>query len=130
MRGVTALLAPLAQSTAADRYRGLPSPARRKRAAHDPARPRQPSRSHRPWTVIAKDDTTVSAGGGALPATRYRIRVSETLKGQAASGDVIEVRLLAALKAVSADGVRRGPVFRGRAASVLRFYRWHVHGRR
>jgi hypothetical protein len=61
--------------------------------------------------VIARDDTTVSAGGGALPATRYQIRVSETLKGQAASGDVIEVRLLAAPKAVSANGVRRGPVF-------------------
>jgi hypothetical protein len=61
-------------------------------------------------TVIAQDDTSVSAGGGSLPATLYRIRVSETLKGSAASGDVIEVRLLARPKATTAGLARRGTV--------------------
>lgn len=59
-------------------------------------------------TVIAKDDTTINAGGGTLPATRYRIRVAETFKGAAASGAVIEVQLLARPKTATSGGLRRG----------------------
>jgi hypothetical protein len=60
-------------------------------------------------TVTAKDDGTITVAGGTLPATVYRIRVSESLKGPAAGGDTIEVRLLARPK----DGgtmLRRGTV--------------------
>jgi hypothetical protein len=59
-------------------------------------------------TVIAEDDTTVSAGGGQLPATLYQIRIAETLKGSTAGGEVIEVRLLAQPKTTSAGSARRG----------------------
>jgi hypothetical protein len=61
-------------------------------------------------TVIAQDDATVSVGGGALPATLYRIRVDETLKGSAVAGEVIEVRLLAQPKNPAAGPLRRGTV--------------------
>jgi hypothetical protein len=61
-------------------------------------------------TVIAKDETTVTAGGGSLPATRYRIRVAETLKGAAAAGSVIEVQLLSAPKSAPAGALRRGTI--------------------
>ena len=60
-------------------------------------------------TVIAQDDTTVSAGGGQLPATLYRIQVAETLKGSAANGEVIEVRLLARPKNTG-TAMRRGTI--------------------
>jgi hypothetical protein len=59
-------------------------------------------------TVVASDDTTVSVGGGRLPATLYRIRVEESLKGSAASGDVIEVRMLARPKNQPQGRFRRG----------------------
>jgi hypothetical protein len=59
-------------------------------------------------TVIAGDDTTVSAGGGQLPATAYRIRVAEMLKGAPASGDLLDVRLLARPKAAPTGSLRRG----------------------
>jgi hypothetical protein len=62
-------------------------------------------------TVIAEDDTAVSAGGGQVPATLYRIRVAETLKGSTAGGEVIEVRLLAQPKTTTAGSTRRGTLF-------------------
>ena len=44
-------------------------------------------------TVLAADEGTVTAGGGALPIVIYKIRVDEALKGEAGQGDVIDVRL-------------------------------------
>jgi hypothetical protein len=44
-------------------------------------------------TVIAADESTVSAGGGRLPIVVYRIQVNEVIKG-AVPGGVLEVRLL------------------------------------
>jgi hypothetical protein len=61
-------------------------------------------------TVIAGDDTTVTAGGGQLPAMAYRIRVAETLKGAAAASGLLDVRLLARPKAAPAGSLRRGTV--------------------
>jgi hypothetical protein len=61
-------------------------------------------------TVIAEDGVTVAAGGSELPATHYRIRVDETLKGAAASGEVIDVRVLASPKATAAGPLRRGTI--------------------
>jgi hypothetical protein len=61
-------------------------------------------------TVIAADESRVSAGGGMLPIVVYRIRVSEVVKGSV-SGDVLEVRLLSPGKATTA---------RSRATSLFR----------
>jgi hypothetical protein len=63
-------------------------------------------------TVLAADEGTVAAGGGNLPIVTYRIRVDEALKGSVASGDVIEVRLLATAKQLSAGPERRASVLR------------------
>lgn len=59
-------------------------------------------------TVIDQDDTMVTAGGGSLPATLYRITVAEALKGAVKAGDTIEVRLLARPKVAAASQFRRG----------------------
>jgi hypothetical protein len=53
-------------------------------------------------TVISADESVVSAGGGMLPITVYRIRVSEVVKGSVPAGDVLEVRLLSPGKATTA----------------------------
>ena len=58
-------------------------------------------------TVLTADESTVSAGGGNLPTTTYRIRVDEALKGSASAGEVIEVRLLASMKQASSGSLRR-----------------------
>ena len=68
-------------------------------------------------TVIAEDGVTVAAGGSELPATHYRIRVDETLKGAAASGEVIDVRVLASPKATAAGPLRRGTILQDLPAS-------------
>jgi hypothetical protein len=62
-------------------------------------------------TVIASDESTVSAGGGAVPIVTYRIRVEESLKGGAAAGETIEVRLLGRPKQAIGGSLRRGPFF-------------------
>jgi hypothetical protein len=59
-------------------------------------------------TVLAVDDTSVPVGVGTLSATVYRIRVAETLKGSAAPGEVIEVRLLAPPKTPRTGRFARG----------------------
>ena len=51
-------------------------------------------------TVIAEDGVTVAAGGSELPATHYRIRVDETLKGAAPAARSSTCGVLAAPKAV------------------------------
>jgi hypothetical protein len=63
-------------------------------------------------TVLAADEGTVAAGGGNLPIVNYRIRVDEALKGSVASGDVIEVSLLAPSKQISAGPDRRASLLR------------------
>ncbi len=63
-------------------------------------------------TVLAADESTVSAGGGNLPTITYRIRVDEALKGNVTAGDVIEVRLLASMKQASSGSLRRGTPLR------------------
>ena len=63
-------------------------------------------------TVVAAEEGTVSAGGGNIPVVAYRIRVDEALKGSVASGDVIEVRLLASTKQASSGKLRRAAVLR------------------
>lgn len=63
-------------------------------------------------TVLAADESTVSAGGGNLPTITYRIRVEEALKGSASAGEVIEVRLLASMKQVSSGSLRRATTLR------------------
>jgi hypothetical protein len=63
-------------------------------------------------TVLAADEGTVPAGGGNLPIVTYRIRVDEALKGGAAPGQVIEVRLLASAKQFSAGPTRRASLLR------------------
>ena len=63
-------------------------------------------------TVLAADESTVSAGGGNLPTTTYRIRVDEALKGSVSAGDVIEVRLLASMKQASSGSLRRATPLR------------------
>ena len=60
-------------------------------------------------TVLASEEGTVSAGGGAIPIVIYRIRVEQALKGRAGTGDTIEVRLLGRLKQAARGAVRRGP---------------------
>jgi hypothetical protein len=62
-------------------------------------------------TVIAADESTVSAGGGRLPIVVYRIRVSEVVKGSVPGGDVLEVRLLSRSKTMTARN-RTIPLFR------------------
>lgn len=62
-------------------------------------------------TVIAADETTISAGGGRLPVVVYRIRVGEVLKGAAPDGEIIEVSLLSPRKMAAP---------RNRATSLLR----------
>jgi hypothetical protein len=63
-------------------------------------------------TVVASDDGTVAIGGGELPIVIYRIRVDEGLKGSAAAGETIEVRLLGQKKHASRGAVRNLPLFR------------------
>jgi hypothetical protein len=63
-------------------------------------------------TVLAADEGTLSAGGGNIPIVTYRIRVDEALKGSVASGEVIEVRLLASMKQASIGALRRAAVLR------------------
>ena len=62
--------------------------------------------------VVSSEEGTVAVGGGELPTVTYKIRVEESLKGGAAAGETIEVRLLGKKK--QSD---RGPV---RNLSVLR----------
>jgi hypothetical protein len=62
-------------------------------------------------TVLASDEGTVTAGGGAIPIVTYRIRVEESLKGGASAGETIEVRLLGRIKQPARGGVRPGPYF-------------------
>ena len=63
-------------------------------------------------TVVAADEGTLSAGGGNIPVVTYRIRVDEALKGGVATGDVIEVRLLASMKQASSGTLRRAAILR------------------
>jgi hypothetical protein len=63
-------------------------------------------------TVLAADESTVSAGGGNLPTITYRIRVDEALKGSVSAGEVIEVRLLASMKQASSGSLRRASPLR------------------
>jgi hypothetical protein len=62
-------------------------------------------------TVIAADESTVSAGGGSLPIVVYRIQVSEVVKGSVPGDEVLEVRLLSPGKTTTA---------RSRAISLFR----------
>jgi hypothetical protein len=62
-------------------------------------------------TVIAADESTVSAGGGRLPIVVYQIRVSEVVKGSVPDSGVLEVRLLSPGKTMTA---------RNRATSLFR----------
>jgi hypothetical protein len=62
-------------------------------------------------TVIASDEGTVAAGGGAIPIVTYRIRVEESLKGGAGAGETIEVRLLGRVKQPARGTTRLGPYF-------------------
>jgi hypothetical protein len=63
-------------------------------------------------TVVGSEEGTIAAGGGAVPVVTYRIRVEETLKGSAAAGETIEVRLLGRFKQMATGSLRRGPIFR------------------
>jgi hypothetical protein len=63
-------------------------------------------------TVLAADEGTVAAGGGNLPVTTYRIRVDDALKGAVNQGEVIEVRLLAAMKQTPGGQFRRATILR------------------
>lgn len=63
-------------------------------------------------TVVAADEGTLSAGGGNIPVVTYRIRVDEALKGSVASGEIIEVRLLASMKQATSGNLRRAAVLR------------------
>jgi hypothetical protein len=59
-------------------------------------------------TVIGSEESTVSAGGGAIPIVVYRIRVEQSIKGAAREGDTIEVRLLGRTKERGSPSLRRG----------------------
>ena len=63
-------------------------------------------------TVVASEEGTVQAGGGAIPVVTYRIRVEQTFKGEASAGETIDVKLLGRAKQSTGTSVRRGPVFR------------------
>jgi hypothetical protein len=63
-------------------------------------------------TVLAADEGTLAAGGGALPIITYRIRVDEALKGAVSQGDEIQVRLLASTKQTPGGQSRRFPILR------------------
>jgi hypothetical protein len=58
-------------------------------------------------TVLASTEGTLQAGGGTLPIVTYKIRVDQALKGDAAQGDVIEVRLFGAAKPKNSGAFRR-----------------------
>jgi hypothetical protein len=61
-------------------------------------------------TVIGSDESTVTAGGGAIPIVIYRIRVEESIKGAARDGETIEVRLLGRKQQTGPTRLRRGLV--------------------
>ena len=62
-------------------------------------------------TVLASEEGTVEAGGGAIPIVSYRIRIEEAFKGSAGAGQTIDVRLLGRFKQLPSGSLRRGPVF-------------------
>jgi hypothetical protein len=62
-------------------------------------------------TVVASEERTVEAGGGAIPIVSYRIRIEEAFKGSAGAGQTIDVRLLGRFKQLPSGSLRRGPVF-------------------
>lgn len=62
-------------------------------------------------TVLASEEGTVEAGGGAIPIVRYRIRIEEAFKGSAGAGQTIDVKLLGRFKQMPSGSLRRGPVF-------------------
>ena len=49
-------------------------------------------------TVLTAEEGSLSAGGGVLPITVYRIRIAEVVKGPAPAEQVLEVRLLSPRK--------------------------------
>jgi hypothetical protein len=63
-------------------------------------------------TVVAADESTVPAGGGNIPIVVYRIRVDEVLKGTVGAGDVIDVRMVGAPKALMSGPYRRANILR------------------
>jgi len=63
-------------------------------------------------TVVAANEGNVPAGGGLLPIMTYRIRVEDALKGGAAAGDMIEVRLLTTPKSLVNGPNRRAVLLR------------------
>ena len=63
-------------------------------------------------TVLASEEGTVQAGGGAIPIVTYTIRVEQALKGSAGSGETIDVKLLGRIKQPMNGPIRRGPIFR------------------
>ena len=56
--------------------------------------------------VVSSEEGTVAVGGGQLPTVTYKIRVEESLKGGAAAGETIEVRLLGQGKDAAVGPIR------------------------
>jgi hypothetical protein len=63
-------------------------------------------------TVLQAEEGSVTAGGGNLPIVTYQIRVDEVLKGSAADGEVLEVRMLGSMKQVTSGPYRRANLLR------------------
>jgi hypothetical protein len=63
-------------------------------------------------TVLESTEGTLQAGGGNLPIVTYRIQVDQALKGAAAEGEIIEVRLFTAPKQASSGPFRRAAILK------------------